>query len=225
MVNNLSRWFFVSCFVGTFNMRKHISLVLLLLCFLATTNVYAQRKLEQLDPEKKAEEQEAQKEKDANKMAGPKWYDKVSFGGNVGGSFSNYGSFFTVQPMAFYRFTDKTLLGAGLTYYYWSRDFSTAQGTVNISDNAYGGNVFGRQVLFESIFAHAEYMPLNFKVYNPATNDIKRDWVGAFYLGGGINQPISDRANIYILVLYDLLHDSNRSFRSSPLDFRTGFYF
>ncbi len=208
-----------------FSMIKKIFIIILLLCFVASANVYGQRKLEQLDPEKVEEEQQVKKKEEEDKRMGPKWYDKVSFGGNIGGSFSNYGSFFTVQPMAFYRFTDMTLVGAGLTYYYWSRDYISALGTVNISDNAYGANIFARQVLFESVFAHAEYMPLNFKVYNTTTADINREWVSAFYLGGGINQPISERANVYFLVLYDLLHDPNRSFRNSPLDFRSGFYF
>jgi hypothetical protein len=194
-------------------------------CFCLSNVVFAQRKLEQIDPEKKEEQQKEEQQKQASKASRPKWFDKVSFGGNVGGTISNLGSFFTVQPMAFYRFSDVTLAGAGATYYYWSRDFQTTQGKVSFSDNAYGLNLFARQLLFDPAFVHAEYMPLNFSVYDVNTRDSRREWVSAFYLGGGVNQSISDRSSIYIMILYDVLHDPNKSFRASPLDFRTGFYF
>jgi hypothetical protein len=94
-----------------------------------------------------------------------------------------------------------------------------------LSDNIYGLNIFARQLIFEPAFVHVEYNPLNFSVFNSTNGDSKRNWVNAFYIGGGINQSISDRSSIYIMILYDVLHDPNRSFRQTPIDFRTGFFF
>ena len=207
--------------LGYMNFKNWI----LLLFFCLSNTAFAQRKLEQIDPEKKEDQQKAQQQKEIDRAAKPRWTENFSFGGNLGGNISNLGSFITVQPMAFYRFTDLTIAGAGITYYYWSRDFQTAQGKVTFSDNAFGLNLFARQLLFEPAFVHAEYMPINFSVYDVNTRESKREWVSAFYVGGGINQTISSRASMYIMILYDVLHDTNKSFRSSPLDFRTGFYF
>lgn len=188
--------------------------------------VFAQRKLEQMDPEKKEEQQKQEAEKAASRSGRPAWMDKVSFGGNIGGNIASWGSFFVAQPMALYRFTDMTMAGVGGTYMYSSRNYQTTLGQrLTLSDNIYGLNIFARQLLFDPAFAHVEYNPLNFSVFNTTNGDSKRNWVNAFYLGGGINQAISDRSSVYIMILYDVLHDPNKSFRASPLDFRTGFYF
>lgn len=195
------------------------------LLFLAVA-AFAQRKVEQIDPEKEEEQKASQKREEQLKASRSRWYDDVSFGGNLGGGISNVGSFFMIQPMAFYRITERSMAGLGVSYYYWSQDFISYTGVkTSVSDHAYGFNLFGRQLLFDPLFVHVEYMPLNFSVYNSFSNEFTRKWVPALYVGGGINQPISDRAGLYLVVLYDLLYDANRSFRGIPFDIRTGFYF
>jgi hypothetical protein len=194
--------------------------------FFLSNVAFAQRKLEQMDPEKKEEQQKHEAEKAANRSRRPDWMDKVSFGGNIGGNIASWGSFFVAQPMALYRFTDITMAGIGGTYMYSSRNYQTTLGQrITLSDNIYGLNIFARQLIFEPAFVHVEYNPLNFSVFNSTNGDSKRNWVNAFYIGGGINQSISDRSSIYIMILYDVLHDPNRSFRQTPIDFRTGFFF
>lgn len=197
-------------------------IALIVLFSVAGGNIlYAQRKVEQIDPEKEEEEKNAPAP--SNKNA---WKDKISYGGNLGAAFGDGGGFITLQPMALYRFTDNTFLGAGISYYYWQLKFRTSLNqTQTISDNAYGLNLFARQQVFDPLFAHAEFMPMNFKVYTPSGTDYKREWVSSFYVGAGINQRFSDRGGYYILFLYDLLYNENRSFRASPIDIRTGFYF
>ncbi|MES2691809.1 MAG: hypothetical protein V4658_15505 [Bacteroidota bacterium] len=202
---------------------KYITFVFALI---SAACVFAQRKVEQIDPEKQAEKAAQQQQADRDKASGPKWYDNVSFGGNLGGGLGSGGAFFMVQPMAFYRITESTMAGLGISYYYWSQDYiNSLNQKSTISDNAYGFNIFARQKLFDPVFVHAEYMPLNFKVYNQQSNEINREWVSSLYIGGGINQEISDRSAIYLVVLYDVLYDANRSFRGSPVDIRTGIYF
>jgi hypothetical protein len=197
-----------------------------IIVFFLSNLVFAQRKLEQIDPEKKEEQQKQEAEKTANRSGRSEWMDKVSFGGNIGGNIASWGSFFVAQPMALFRFTDMTMAGFGGTYMYSSRNYQTTLGQrLTLSDNIYGLNIFARQLLFEPAFAHVEYNPLNFSVFNSTSGDSKRNWVNAFYIGGGVNQAISDRSSIYIMILYDVLHDPNRSFRQTPIDFRTGFFF
>ncbi len=188
--------------------------------------VLAQRKVEQIDPEKKEEEQKQKEEKERSKATEEKFTDKLSFGGNIALWFGNTGGFFAAQPTVFYRFNEETMFGTGVTYYYWERTFAlSGNRTQKVSDNAYGLNLFARRQLFEPLFLQAEYMPMNTSVYNFQTNELSRQWVGSFLLGGGINQPISERSGYYIVLLYDVLWDENRSFMPSPIDIRTGFYF
>lgn len=206
-------------------MKRKIFLVLSVMLWLGSSNLLAQRKLEQIDPERKEEEKRKKEEDERADSGGPKWYENVSFGGNIGGFLSNTGSMLALQPMAFYRFTEKTYAGVGLSYYYWSRTYNSSSGKITLEDNAYGGNIFARQLLFDQFFVHGEYMPLNYKVYNPNTNRVQREWVSALLVGGGVNQMFSERSGVYLAVLYDLMWDVNKSFNNSPVNIRTGFYF
>lgn len=200
--------------------------ILILTCCLALVNgLYAQRKVEQLDPEKteEAKQKQAQNEKEEAKL--PKWFDKLSYGGNVGAYFSSGGSMVNLQPTLFYRYTDNTIGGIGGSYYYWSRTYATGAGNQTYSDDAFGFNLFVRQIVFDGIFAHAEYMPLNYNVYDASTRKISKQWVDAFLVGGGTNNATSKRSGFYFAVLYDLLYDANKSLSATPLHLRTGFYF
>lgn len=199
---------------------------LILLASIIAVSASAQRKVEQIDPEKQAEKAAEEQQEERSRASRPKWYDDVSFGGNLGGGLGGGGAFFMVQPTAYYRITESTMAGLGVSYYYWSQDFLSYSGVkYTVSDHAYGINLFARQKLFDPVFAHVEYMPLNFKVFNQYTNETKREWVPSLYVGGGINQEISDRSAIYFVILYDVLYKFERSFRGSPIDIRTGFYF
>lgn len=206
-------------------MKRKIYLILCFVLWTGGSELMAQRKLEQIDPEKKEEEKRQKEEQEQAKAGQPKWYENVSFGGNIGGFLSNAGSMVSLQPMAFYRITEKTSAGVGLSYYYWSRTYNLSTGKITLEDHAYGGNIFARQLLFDQFFAHAEYMPLNYKVYDPNTNRVQREWVSALLIGGGVNQMFGERSGAYVVVLYDVMYDVNKSFSNSPLNIRTGFFF
>lgn len=203
-------------------MMKKLGYVTFMLLQLFTLDLLAQRQVEQIDPEK----EEEQKRAASTSRVRPEWMERVSFGGNIGGTIGTNEGFFTAQPTLFYRINDNAMAGAGITYYYWEQQFLLSNNTkLTVSDHAYGLNLFARQQLFDPAFVHIEYMPMNFTVLNRNTGQEKREWVNSFYLGGGINQRFTDRGGIYILVLYDVLYNAERSFRLSPLDVRTGFYF
>lgn len=208
-------------------MRKQIYIIIGILVFCAFSAV-AQRNLQEMDPDKQAEKE---KYKDENKED---WREKVSFGGNLTGGFSNVGSYFLIQPQVFYRLKPKTIVGAGFTYIYWSQkyiNYSTNQEVV-MSDNAYGLNVLARQTLFGPVFVYAEFMPMNFTSYNLLGQE-KRIWANSLFLGGGYSSS-GQGAGAYVLILYDVLwkqndysdpHAFTRSFYNSPWNFRVGFMF
>jgi hypothetical protein len=208
-------------------MRKQIVIILGILV-ITTTSAYAQRKLQEMDSDKQAEKD---RYKDETKED---WRERVSFGGALTGGFSNLGSFFLIQPQVFYRLKPRTTVGAGVTYIYWSQKYTVynTNQTVTFSDNAFGFNLLARQTLFGPVFAHVEYMPMNFTAYNLIGQE-KRRWGQSLYLGGGFNSG-GQTAGGYVLILYDVLwqardfsdpYSFSKSYYTSPWNFRVGFMF
>lgn len=188
----------------------------------------AQRKIKQIDEEKR------EKEETAKNYDRTSFWDKVRFGGNLGGGFGSGMSAFLIQPQAFYMVNDNFMTGVGFTYYYWSREYTYANGSgsVEYSDHSYGPNLFGRHRLFDGFFAQAEYSAMNFKSFNDF-GETKRIWNHALFLGPGFVQEMG-RGGTYIFVLYDILYNPDdfgnpstfaRNYRASPWDVRIGFFF
>lgn len=180
----------------------------------------AQRKLKQMDSEKQ-EEDEKYKDESKEPLS-----ERFSYGGNVGASFGTGYQSYLLQPLVFFRAAPKTILGGGFTYAYWSQKLTVAPGkTETFSDNVYGFNLFARQTIFDPLFAHVEYNPMNFTLYNYATRAEERIWHHAMFVGGGLNQRFSERGGYYIMILYDLAYNANRTYYQNPYDIRMGFYF
>jgi hypothetical protein len=210
-------------------MIRNQILILTVLLSLCTSKSFAQRKLQEMDPDK-----QAQKDRFRDENA-ESWRDKISYGGNLMGGFGSGSGFLLLQPQVFYRIVPQTILGTGITYIYWSQKFintSTNQSTT-ISDNAFGLNLFARQTLFGPVFVHAEYMPMNFTSYNRYGEE-KRVWGHSAYLGGGYSSANNQQAGFYVLVLYDLLWKQDdlsdpkafsKTFYASPWNMRFGFMF
>lgn len=208
-------------------MRK-LSGIVLVISLIWSTPLLAQRNLQEMDPDK---QEEKDKYEDENKVD---WRERVSFGGCITGGFSNVGSYLLLQPQVFYRLKPRTMVGAGFTYIYWSQKYTTygTNQTVTVSDNAFGVNLLARQTLFGPVFAHAEYMPMNFTAYNLVGQE-KRVWGHSMYLGGGFNSGGS-QGGAYVLILYDVLWQErnfsdpfsfSKSYYTSPWNFRVGFMF
>jgi hypothetical protein len=207
--------------------HKHLYKLIIIPAILLLANpTMAQRKLKQLDEQKK---------EDSNKKYDKpeSFWDKVSFGGNIGGGFGQGVSSFLLQPQALYRVNDNLGVGMGFTYFYWSREIQYASGTKKTySDNSYGPNLFVRQRLFSEIFGYAEYNAMNFTSFNEFGQS-RRLWNQALFLGPSYVQE-TGRGGAYILILYDVLWRQDdlsqpgsftRNFRVSPWDFRIGFFF
>lgn len=166
----------------------------------------------------------------SNKKKKSDFADRLRVGGNFSLGFGTY-TYVNLSPRVHYLVQDNLGVGTGVSWYYWkdNRDYPPNVG-FKTSGNTWGLNFFSWYNPFGPVTLQAEYEPLNFEVYqgasqDPNTGDVtylyKREWVHAMFLGGGIRQQ-SGRANIFIMMLYDVLYDSNRSFYSSPWQLRMG---
>jgi len=184
-------------------------------------------------PEKSAEESaisSGRTTSSASRKSTSNFVDRLRIGGNLSLGFGSY-TYINVSPRVHYLVQDNLGVGTGFSYYYW-KDNNNYGPNVNFktSGNTWGLNFFSWYNPFGPVTLQAEYEPLNFEVFqsanrNPNTGDITyiygREWVHAMFLGGGIRQQ-AGRANIFIMMLYDVLYNPNRSFYSSPWQLRLG---
>lgn len=192
---------------------KKLSIILCIFCLCTAPN-WAQRKMQQLD-EEEAKKQEQLKAYEGKQNGFNK--DKLVFGGNVGLSFSDIGTFALAQPMIGYRVFPHTILGAGLIYIYQSRNLTPS---LKINTHTYGPLVFAQQEILSALIAHAEWQPINYEYFRSFTRS-ERVWLNQFFVGGGYGSN-----GAQILLLYDLLYDSKTSiYRNSPYLLRIGFMF
>ncbi len=166
----------------------------------------------------------------ASRRSSNAFIDRLRFGGNLSLGFGSY-TYINISPRVHYLVQDNLGVGTGFSWYYW-KDNNDYGPNVNFktSGNTWGLNFFSWYNPFGPVTLQAEYEPLNFEVYqgysqNPNTGDVtyiyEREWVHAMFLGGGIRQQ-AGRANVFIMMLYDVLYDTNRSFYSSPWQLRMG---
>ena len=207
-------------------MKKRLLLISFLLwAFYPAT---AQRKIREMDPQKAEQDQAA---RDYEKNTSP-WTDRLTYGGNFWISGGSGSLFIYLQPLVGYKVNENLIAGGGVTYIYWSQRRLLSNGKyLDLNDNAFGLNLFARHTVFGPVFAHIEYMPMNFTTSN-RVGDSQRIWANALFLGGGYNQSVGGMGG-YILVLYDVLWQSDpvsitafrKSFYQSPWNIRFGVMF
>ncbi len=200
--------------------------MLFLLMCLVINQTIAQRRIKEIDPQR--EEQKA----DAKKYNTIDWSEKLLYGGNAWMGISSMGSVVMLQPQVGYKLNERALIGTGLTYIYMNQKITYSNNTFDFKEHILGINLFSRFKIFNPVFAHVEYMPMNFNSFN-ALGERKRIWSNSLYLGGGINQS-DDNSGVYIMLLYDILWRNyttydptsfSRSFYNTPWDIRIGMFF
>lgn len=142
-------------------------------------------------------------------------WDKIYVGGNFGLQFGYY-TYIDISPLVGYRITNRLSAGPGITYRFLKiRGYEPS--------STYGGRFFARRTIGRQFFAHTEYESLNTQVPDFSGRDrFVRRWVPGFFVGGGIFQPIGERAAVVIYGLYNLLYDNLRSPYQSPWVFNVG---
>lgn len=155
--------------------------------------------------------------------------DKLFTGGNFGFNISNGLMYLEVSPLLGYKINDKFSAGILGKYVYLG----------GINDNSpfrsfryYGGGVFSRYKLTESIIATAEYELLNVEDINPNNGSFgSRTLSNVFLLGAGYSNTLANNFNVQIFLLYDVIDDPNSPYRFNyifgpnriPIIYRIGF--
>lgn len=140
------------------------------------------------------------------------------YGGGFGLQFGSV-TLIELSPLIGYKVTPKLGIGLSPTYKYYSYKNSYYSSS-RLENNVYGGSIFARYMIFENIFAHAEYESLfyNIKVTGYPT-DMRQ--YNSVLVGGGYRQQIGSNAAMNLMVLWNL-NDTPDSPYTNPV-IRVGF--
>lgn len=175
--------------------------------------------------------------------------DKLLIEGIVGLQFGDVTAI-EFSPMIGYKLTDDFVSGIGFTYEYSKyNDFFMDTETGSLSDrklNILGGRFFGRYYLskwlediLEGLFVHAEFEYLSYTInyqvdangkfvdvfgvpYSPGNQSVN---VPGLLVGGGLSQPIGERAFANILILYNLNESNETPYRNPVIRIGFGYGF
>lgn len=155
--------------------------------------------------------------------------ERLSVGGNFALSFGST-TYIEVSPRVGYRFTNHLLGGVGVNYiyskipsgFYWT-------GSPSSEFSVYGAHEFTTYSLPIQLplVLHQEFELLNYEV--PSIDQSQRvqynrEWVPGWHIGGGIFQKITPGGSgVYMLLLYNVLYDTNKSLQNSPWSFKLSF--
>lgn len=153
--------------------------------------------------------------------------ERLYFGGNFGLQFGSNLTQIEVSPSVGYMITSNFSAGVGVVYQYFKADlyYPSIGVTQTVESNIYGGKLFARQNINDFLFAYTEFENLNLETYNPSSNEVQREWVPGFFLGGGLSQQIGRGAGIALVGLYNLMYDPLKSPYGSAFVVRLGFTF
>ncbi|NQU82224.1 MAG: hypothetical protein HQ543_11960 [Bacteroidetes bacterium] len=153
------------------------------------------------------------------------------FGGNFGLQFGSITNI-EVSPIAGYRIFPWFSVAAGPKYQLYGENYAGYKFNTHI----YGGRTFLRIIVIGDfdefiplgfhggLFAHAEYEALNLeRQYFDLTGSEGRFWLNSVLVGGGISQPLSDRASANIMLLWNLNETANSLYNSPIIRFGINF--
>lgn len=123
-----------------------------------------------------------------------------------------------VSPLVGYRITNWLSAGLGGTYQYYNDRFL---GESNVT-HVYGYSFFTRVQIIPRAFIQGEYERLSLKsrVQDGAFIPGVRRWEENIFLGGGYRQPLSERATLNVMLLYNFNKEST-AYYQNPI-FRVG---
>ncbi len=155
--------------------------------------------------------------------------DKLFTGGNFGFNISNGLMYAEVSPILGYRINEKLSAGLSAKYLYWG---PTNKNSPFTSFSYYGGGLFSRYRITESILASAEYELLNVQDLNPNSSSYgERTFSNVLLLGAGYSNEITNNVFLQFFLMYDVIDDPNSPYRYNyifgpnalPIIYRIGF--
>ena len=149
------------------------------------------------------------------------------FGGNFGLQFGSITNI-EVSPIAGYRIFPWFSVAAGPKYQLYGENYAEFK---KFTTHIYGARTFARIMVIGDfdefiplgfhggLFLHSEYEALNLeRQYFDLAGNEGRFWLKSILVGGGISQPLSDRASVNIMLLWNLNETSNTlSLYNSPI--------
>lgn len=153
-----------------------------------------------------------------NKEQKPDFKSRLFFGGGFGLQFGSI-TLIELSPLVGYKVTPKLGIGVSPTYkYYHYNDYYGPN--IDLSTNVYGGSIFARYSIFQSVFAHMEYETLFYNTSTPGYPTYMEQF-NSFFVGGGYMQSFGGNSGMYLMVLWNL-NDTPDSPYINPV-FRVGF--
>ncbi len=153
----------------------------------------------------------------------------------IGSGVTNIG----ITPILGYRITDDFSAGIGFGYQYLHvKDYYLVTTSLTgpserrpLNAHIYSPSVWARYVIWNNIFAHAEYEHnitsykeyINNTLVDPPYEERKVNLsVPCMLLGGGLRQPVGARSSFVFMVLYDVLQNEYSPYRNT-IAIRFGF--
>jgi len=155
--------------------------------------------------------------------------DKLYTGGNFGFNISNGLMYVEVAPMLGYKITDNLSAGVSAKYMYLG---AVSQKYNFQSYKYYGGGLFTRYKISQSVLATIEYELLNVQDINPNSQSYsERTYSNVLLFGGAYRNEIMNNFHIQLFLLYDVIDDPNSPYRYNylfgpngiPVIYRIGF--
>ena len=150
---------------------------------------------------------------DVNMQKKSDFKSHLFFGGGFGLQFGSV-TLIELSPLVGYKVTPKLGIGLSPTYKYYSYK-NAYYSSSRLENNVYGGSIFARYMIFENIFAHAEYESLFYNIKVPGYPIDMRQY-NSFLVGGGYRQQISANAAMNLMVLWNL-NDTPDSPYTNPI--------
>jgi hypothetical protein len=133
-----------------------------------------------------------------NSLQGVPFKERIVTGGGFGLGFGSTQDYISLSPVVAYAVTKKVMTGTSFTFRYTNYKYYSP--SVELID--YGLSPFVRFTFYRGIFVQTEYEYLNYEF--PVDNlNTTRQQFRSFLAGGGIVQPLGDKAALYFMALYN----------------------
>jgi hypothetical protein len=139
--------------------------------------------------------------------------ERIVTGGGLGLGFGSNQDFISVSPVIGYAITRKIIAGSGFTFRYTNYKFYNP--SIKLID--YAVNPFVRYTIYRGIFVQTEFEYLNYEVPITAHESTRMNF-NSFMAGGGVVQPVGDKAALYVMVLYNFSYRNPTTNTYTPYD-------
>ncbi|MCE3228310.1 MAG: hypothetical protein K0S32_2861 [Bacteroidetes bacterium] len=128
------------------------------------------------------------------------WKDKLTYGGNVDGFFTQGLTYIYISPTIGYMLTEKLNVGVGFVYNY----SSTVYGYQRYNQSVYGGHSYANYFINNNLFVRGQYDKLYQNDYYNLTDPKAKTWIDYVLVGGGYSQPVGESAVFTAALMYNL---------------------